>query len=467
MKSLAGRIVDSKGSPVPDARVYWISGALFQTSPPTIATGHSDATGRFHVEVQTPPVTGRGVIELEKLWVLAPGMELACVDPRPGIVGKGTTGDWILRLSPEQSLSLVVRDPLGEPLRRAIVEPWRVRSEMGEGVVPEPFRERLRRTTDAAGRVALAGVANVRLETILITSDEFGAQEVRAGRQDFLSRGTVTVSDAGRIEGRVLGTGLNSLRGLAVSVRSLTGPTDGVATVSTDDQGHFVIPKIAEGQLMVVLRRGTSTVPESLLPRDPLTAFARAGKTGTVTIPLVQRVLVRGVVEADDTHAVVPGAEVAVIYGTTSLAEHVTTDQNGKFTARVLSGPVSVAAIVIPPPFRGKYLDAGQSAESRQTDVPFGANGFELPPVLLAPLGSLRGRVIDRQFRTLAARKCMRTPIIGDTASGEPTPPGHSPGRFHERFWSNNLNTRSGSTTKGDGAPVRSPSSTRIRLSCK
>ena len=190
-----------------------------------------------------------------------------------------------------------------------------VRSEMGEGVVPEPFRETLRRTTDAAGRVALAGVANARLETIRITSDEFGAEEVRAGRKDFLSRGTITLSDTGRIEGRVLGTGLNSLRGLAVSVRSLIGPTDGVATVSTDDDGRFVVPKMAAGQLMVVLRRGTATVPESLLPREPLTAFATAGKTSTVTIPLVQRVLVRGVVETDDTHAVVPGAEVAVIYG--------------------------------------------------------------------------------------------------------------------------------------------------------
>ena len=96
-------------------------------------------------------------------------------------------------------------------------------------------------------------------------------------------------------------------------------------------------------------------------------------QTTTITITLEETVLVRGSIQTDDTHAPVPGALIAVVYGPNYGALHVTSDPNGRFEARVLAGRVSNAVLTIPPAFRDSYQDSGQSPGNREVEVAAGA----------------------------------------------------------------------------------------------
>lgn len=397
---LAGQVVDDFGKPVSDARVCWVRDTMdakgrIKRHP---IDGKTDARGRFRFERPATETSVQSALNRDVVWVLAPKMGLTYESARLALEAKVNGPEWQIRLRPAKDLSLVVNDPDGQPLVEAVVTPWNIEYDL----VPDSLREHLWRTTDEHGQVVLPAMATGHLQIIRVESDQYGTELVQGYRDGFVTKNKITMSPVERVLGQVLAADPKSFQGLEAVVERYH-PTLAIARAKVDEHGRFEIQSFPRGANQVSLRRGSETIRTL----DPILQYDREQHIKKFTIPLEEPVLVRGAVQTEDTHAPVPGAEVAVVYGKTSMAEHVVSDPHGKFAARVIPGPVTVSIVVIPPPFRGKYLQSAQAAD--RTEVPFGAEGFQLPAVYLARAKAVRGKLVDTHGQ----------PIAGAMISGE------------------------------------------------
>ncbi len=404
--ALAGRLEDANGAAIAGAHLCW---AIWKTPDDALPTriyaeAESDAEGRFRIPTPDSLTSATGSLPGD-LWVLAPAKNVAVFDPREGMVTDGKAREWVVRLEPAKDLTLVVVDPQGQPLRNATVEPTNYYNPRGGDVgVPGTLRKRLVRTSDADGKVILPGLASDRLQGIVVGSNQFGRQRFFLKPMGASSKQTLSMEPVGRVEGVVTAPKRESVRGLVFTLWTIgptTGQITGVATVTTDASGRFEVPAIARGTLMIDLIRDPKDAKPTLLPELPDRARVTPAETATINIPLAATVLVRGWIQTDDTHAPVPGALIAVVFGPTQKAVHVVSDEKGRFEARVLPGPVSNAVLTIPPAFRDLYQDSGQSPGNREIEVAAGTT-VELPPIRLAPLKKFQGKVIDRLGRPFA-----------------------------------------------------------------
>jgi beta-lactamase regulating signal transducer with metallopeptidase domain len=392
---LAGRVVDEAGKPIAGARACWVrdfanAKGRFKRVP---REGSTDTGGRFRIERPATEASPAHGINRDVVWVLAPKMEFAFHNAYRVLAAKEAGPEWEIRLKSAKDLTLVVHGPDGQPLNGAVVTPWNIEYDL----VPDSFREQLWRTTDQRGEVMLPAMASALLQTVRVESDQYGTEVFGGGRDHFLADHRVlAMSPVERVQGQVLAADPKSFRGLE-AVAERYHPTLAIAVAKVDEQGRFDIQNFPQRVDHVSLRRDS----EAIRTLDPVVEYDRERHITKFTIGLEDPVLVRGTVQTEDTHVPIPGAEVAVVYGKTSKAEHVVSDPHGKFAARVLPGPVAATVVVVPPAFRGKYLASAQ-ADADKTEVPFGAQGFQLPAVYLAQAKAVQGKLVDDQGQPIA-----------------------------------------------------------------
>jgi beta-lactamase regulating signal transducer with metallopeptidase domain len=393
--TLAGRVEDENGTPTAGAHLCWTIWSPSDPPSRICVESHSGVDGRFRI--QRPRSLKAETKSLPSaLWVLAPGKNLAVIDSREGMVTDGKAREWVVQLKPAKDLTLVVVDPVGQPLRDAIVEPTDYRGPRGgNAAFPDTFQKWLVGTTNADGKVILPELASDRLQGVVVSSTQYGRQRFFLKPIGASPKQTLRLKPAGRVEGRVTAPHGERVGGFVVTLLNLDDSIWSSAKATTDAEGRFAVPAIAEGALTVDLMHDLQAAKPALLPRPPEKVRVVRNQTTTITVPLEETVLVRGSIQTDDTHAPVPSALIAVVYAPNSNSVHVTSDRNGRYEARVLAGRVSNAVLAIPPAFRDLYQDSGQSPGNRDVQVAAGATA-ELPPIRLAPLRKFQGKIIDR-----------------------------------------------------------------------
>jgi hypothetical protein len=169
-------------------------------------------------------------------------------------------------------------------------------------------------------------------------------------------------------------------------------PTEGYARVQPDEQGRFVVPAIAAGSLRIA-----AVVDENspLRPKLPENITVEADKTTKLEIPMVPTVVVRGSIREKDTGKPIPGACITISYGIFRQYVIPVSDAQGRYTARVLPGRVSLHVTCMP----SEYVLSHRGFRPYY-DVPTDAKEFELPPMEAVP--SLAGCVIDQRDQPVA-----------------------------------------------------------------
>lgn len=132
-------------------------------------------------------------------------------------------------------------------------------------------------------------------------------------------------------------------------------------------------------------------------PRLPIGASLVAGETNRLDFLMAELVEVSGSVIAQDTGAPFSGINVRIGYDTNYMqSTSVTTDSNGRFTARVLPGYVSLQLMNLG---ETNFLQSEQLEREYVPNVP---DGNELKPVKLVRASPLDGQLVDRSGAPVA-----------------------------------------------------------------
>jgi hypothetical protein len=394
-RTISGRVVDPQGKPVEGARVWWV----VQRDAGFTAAGRADRDGQFRLTTPTNWVPNDAMQRADVVWALGPNNDLAvaCLEERPASSAK--SGACLLRLNPAEDRTIDIVDPDEQPVAGALIEPMNFRGGQGIDLIPDPIRMALRGTTNPTGHVRMH-IGFRDFFNLRVTSDRFGIQTVQLNPRNRSPEHTIHLKEVGRLEGRLIANDAGDVKGVRLNISSASDNRIGSAAVISDEQGKFVVPEIASGQIQVYahLSDGTSRVQ----PRLPKSFRLRAGETAELEIPVQRMVPVRGSVETEDTHAPVVGANVTVGFGNGSQGSRSVTDAKGRFEVYVLPGAVNAPAIsALPKNLDDDYEQAGEPGD-RKVNVPPGDKPFEMPPVVLVRRVTIQGKVIEHDGRPLA-----------------------------------------------------------------
>jgi hypothetical protein len=422
VRKIAGRVVDHEGKPIAAARLWWVVLWSRSHAQDFTVAGTSGADGRFEMiapaewKTEPPLRLNAGV-----LWILAPEKVVKKISA-DGSVRDGMPADLVVQLDPATEIVYKVNDPLGRPVRGAVVEPQQFFHTGATTFFPEALSEALRGITDKSGIALLRSIPPHVFCTVRVTAPGFGTQRFGWNKDDATAaERTLRLRPVGRITGRLMTTDPQSLRGIKLVFNTTAIPawttgivkladgkttsstireSEGTAVVAADATGRFVVPAIAEGDVKAFCL----DVPakSALLPNPPALLSLQSGETLRVDIPTPRPILVRGTILTQDTRQPVVGAEISV----DTHSGTVVSDGQGRYEAHALPGPAWTQVICLPTSMATSYVQTGESADKR-VEIPDGANSFELPPILLAPIELVEGTLIDHIGRRLAdARVC-------------------------------------------------------------
>jgi beta-lactamase regulating signal transducer with metallopeptidase domain/protocatechuate 3,4-dioxygenase beta subunit len=390
-RTIQGRVVDESGTAVAGAKIWlpvqWHPG-------PLVTKGTTDEQGHFQLEVP-----GEWLSEQDShrrfhtAWAYAPGYRIAIADAQKALSGEASE-PLELVLGEEMKTSVMVLKPDGSLAKGATVEPYARTTT----IIPGDLASILRTTTDENGLARLPLLPLNGHRSLAIEALGFGRQHARiapSGVGDESPR--VILRPTGRVVGRVVADDAKSAAGIRLSLMTQEDPhanmppwiNEGCSLVVTDGEGRFEVEHLATGRLTI---HGTlsSQKPERL--RIPGRVRVEMGRTSELTLTVEPSVLVTGSIIEQGTRRPIAGAELAVRYGEAAQGERATTDQDGRFSARVLPGEVSVSVGSIP----GNYMQPKQSPETT-IQVPADTEQFELPPTEIVPYQVLSGRLINHQ----------------------------------------------------------------------
>jgi RNA polymerase sigma factor (sigma-70 family) len=298
-KTVAGRVLDDRGRPISGAQVWmpiWYDDDADRTSHAT-----ADARGNYLLPIPESwfraPLHERQSI----VWAYASGHRLASADARMALSGKPGSVD--LALGPASTdTSFIVLAPDGRPAAGAVVEPSHILAPNGVYVPPPAVMlPVIRSVTDRTGRAVFPAIDRAGLSSVTIAARFLGEQQFHIlGWATEPAQNELRLRPAGRIEGHIVASRPEWTRGVKIYLSTTSpvvglGPSDGqpegVARVTTGDDGTFTVPAIAEGKLSVS-PRVDQRLPAR--PRPIGDVFIQSHQTTKVAIFLQKAVRVRG-----------------------------------------------------------------------------------------------------------------------------------------------------------------------------
>jgi protocatechuate 3,4-dioxygenase beta subunit len=291
----------------------------------------------------------------------------------------------VLQLGVAPAFEVQVQSPDGSPAEGVRLMPARVAGRL----LPSPLAEKLAIQTDAGGKAVLKGFATEDVDILRAVSATLGTQHFAMPSSDKGGCYTLTLHRAGSVEGRITAADRRAAEQMIATLSTKADPSDedligGFAETTTDADGRFRVPAIAEGALTVHF------LPRMDLPfRGQFTAHpeVEAGKTTRIEMALKPGTRVRGVVREQKSGKPVSGALVQIDWA--PGVPKLRTDAEGRYAGWMLSSSVTPH---IPAPPRG-YFFPNWILDS--VPIPAGAKEVEAKPYVLAWGATLRGRVID------------------------------------------------------------------------
>ena len=355
-------MLDHEDKPIADAHVWWMVLDRGFRHPTVLAECASDSAGRIRMDVAPTNKSSRATPRNEQLFVLASGKKFHVVgDAEKLPITEGSrapeqASEVVIRPEPATDFVFQVDDSQGKPVNGATVEniwtgPYFPGALFGETPAepewPAALRKRDRATTDASGQAHLTANGY----QMRIAAPGFGVQtilfpDVRhttfpiGGRARSVNKQPITLRPVGRVEGHVFADDSSSVSGIKLRISTYweagKAMTEGSAVVTTDNNGRFIVPAIAEGNLRFKFLEA---------PREPLIPIAgpedvplarplnvQANQTTRLEIFLHPPTLVEGQVQAEQTGEPVPGAEI-FFRGAFQLGDKITCDDQGRYRA--------------------------------------------------------------------------------------------------------------------------------------
>ncbi|MHB1558602.1 MAG: sigma-70 family RNA polymerase sigma factor [Isosphaeraceae bacterium] len=398
--TVAGRVLDEKGQPIAGADV-WLP-VKFDDPPEITPHATSDAQGRYILALparwKDQPVPHRNFT----LWAYAKDQRLAAATAWKTLTEKKPEPVDIT-LGPATDTAFRVIGPDGRPAVGATVEPYHFRTPRAYEFLPAALLKVVRASTDASGRAALPALPREGFYTVQVMTGATGVQRLRL--RDLAAEPAereIRLRPAGRIEGQVVADRPEWAKGMEVYlITSDPGDpsgmgldrTAGYAQVTTGPDGTFVVPAIAGGRLWI-MAGVDNALP--VRPRLPQNLDIPAGQSTRVEIPLVPAVKVAGVIRVAGSGQPVKGASISVGYGAPRQSDQVETDAQGRFTANVLPGDVTMHVISLP----DGLVQLGEPWAEKHR-VPEGKT-FDLPAIEVVKGLTITGRVVDLENRPVA-----------------------------------------------------------------
>lgn len=405
-RRVVGRVVDESGQCIEGARV-WLP-LQKQKGTHTIGARSEDwLTAEANTDEQ-----GRFVLKISGDWISSPRLNQYCHTIyvyKPGKqIGAGNAFEALFRedpkeveivLGPETDTRIVVTKPDGTAATDVAVIPnhnpmW--------GLLPDELARLVSARTDARGETTLRALSLEHMVMVAVEAEGFGRQIHH--KDDSLTEAgiwKVPLAPVGRVVGRVEGDP-EAVTGLRVGLQT----ANALAEVDTDEFGRFEVADLAVGPLSVSARLPREA---KLRLRIPTSLVVSEGQTTEVVLRSEPGVLVEGRIVASDSGRPIADADIQIIsqgqltpggiivMGTNSQQEQVVSDENGRFSARVLPGTVGCLALGIPGPYQ-------QSLESRRiaVQIPAGTERVELPTIHAIRQVTVSGRVIDHEGRPVS-----------------------------------------------------------------
>lgn len=403
-RKVVGRVSDQDGKRVAGAEVFlpvrWTSAASYPTAH---AKSTDDGTFELNFPAEWLP---DDVIRIQStVWAYANGHSIGIGSAFKQLRDAKHGEPCEIHLGPPADTNFTVLLPGGLPAVGVQVKPQHFRGSQGFEYVPAAILAMTSATTDSEGNVALSAYPLEKLLNVNVISDELGTQQFQHLKKPDGSIGDLKLQPVGRIEGRVLADQPELFRNMFVSIETQSDPTatpgcTGQAMLTVDQDGRFVIPRIATGMIEL------STQIDNRLPVRPrlperLQLEVVPGKTTRIEIPLEMTVNVHGFIRIKGSNKPVSGATIYVNYGVGRQGENVRSDDAGKYSARVLPGKVGMQVIHVPNDKATQLSDS----RSAQHPVPEGAADFELPPIELTTTKTLSGRLLDSAGKPFPKRR--------------------------------------------------------------
>ncbi|QEH36055.1 Alpha-2-macroglobulin MG1 domain protein [Aquisphaera giovannonii] len=427
--SLAGRVVDSAGTPAAGAAVV-LAGLPTSDGVPTVARGTTDADGRFSLE-RPAGLAGEGAWRAVRLWASRPGDRLASVAFPGALPGAGAAVR--LALPPRGGTELLVEGPDGRPVAGARVRVGALAPHAA--AVPKELASRLEATTGADGRATLDAVSGEQVGHVEVEAEGLGIQP-RFFDPPLAGPKRIELLPAAALEGRFVAEGGRPPRGWTVSATTATNdgpmgssrPAGRTVSVPLAEDGSFRFPAIAAGMLDLWVVWPEGPDPEAL-PAWPQGMRVQEGRVNRVEIPVRPAATITGVIRERGTGAPVPGVRIYLFRPGESSGANATTDAQGRFAYRSLPGRARAGIGDVPPthvPAPAAFRDDFQ--------VPPPPGRVELPPVELARAAPpLRGFVRDAAGAAVAGADVEATWTLleqGAMASGAVHARSDAAGRF-------------------------------------
>jgi len=344
-----------------------------------------------HLTGQVPP---RAV----SIWAFRPGKQVAVKEFTGSL--PGPVQPVRLVLGPPAKMEIHVKDPELRPVAGARIKISRLTSDIL--ALPKPLADRIELSTDAGGHTVLDAFAAERVAEVEVAAQGRGIQ-----RCVFLSTvqgfKLVWLGPVARISGQLTADDAQVLRGW--TIWAATAPVDksagpdvsviGMAVVTTDDQGRFEIPAIAEGYLTLSCRpRGDAPYRVKDIPRT----LIRADRPNEIKVAVERAFRVEGTVVDRQSGAGIEGVRIALNGQQTGFLDHCLTDDRGRFAMHLLPGQYQLRLASLP-----RSYAMSPNAEYRQLNVVQGASPNAVDPFeVIKAEPPLRGRVVDESGQPVA-----------------------------------------------------------------
>ena len=411
-KIFRGTVLDQSGNSVADADVWLSMYWRPDRGRPGARVQHvkSDSRGQFTLKIPSAWVARQVADSPVTIWAYSPGYQLGIKHAKPVTTfsfGEDAS-NLAIRLKPATDLSFTVLDPTGQPLAGALVQPLYVTLEP----TPKEVLRRIEARTDATGRATFPAVGRQELSELRISAEGFGIQMQRYSDPEYPlpAENTIRLRPVGRIEGQLIADKPEWARGVRLTLvtEKLVGRappwlTEGFAEIESDEQGRFVVPRIAGGRLG--FRSVAVDEQHAVGLQLPQFVDLEADVTNVLQIPVIPLVPVQGTVRVKDSGVPVSDARVYISPGDGGQTVRAVSDSQGRFTGQALPGRVSLTVF----DRSHKYV---QLAGAASHEIPKQIEEFKLPPIEVVPAKIITGRVIDERDQPVA--NAIVSCLVGD-----------------------------------------------------
>lgn len=296
----------------------------------------------------------------------------------------------------------------GEPVAGASVTPesLQLRRSVDYSVPPE-VAERLKLTTDGAGRAVLPGWPVESIRGVAVTTPQAGTQYLAPGRvRPWAEKGEplmLALKPTGRVLGQVIGFDPSRDPGLQLLASTEQfGDSDlrGRAVADVRDDGSFEFDRLAVGSV----RWESSLQPNSRIKLDlPWAKEIEAGQTLAIELPMVPATVVRQRLIKRDTGEALAGMTLRVLWGRAvdgpqygwGQSISLVTDQSGWWSAPVLPGKINIRISSVPEGYEGTaWFDGRNGYLGVEACVPTSDEIVTLPPEAYVPAKRMSGRLL-------------------------------------------------------------------------